>query len=59
MLLTVYHSGPSETLSLGGALETLQSQPLGFYMFGAIAAGLLVYGSFMLLVARYRCIKPT
>jgi hypothetical protein len=59
VLLTVYHSDPTETLSLGGALETLQDQPLGSYMLGAIAAGFIVYGAFMLLVARYRCIKPT
>ena len=59
VVLAVYHSDPSETLGLGGALETLQSQPLGSYMLGTIAAGLLVYGAFMLLVARYRCIEPT
>jgi hypothetical protein len=48
----------SETRGLGGALETLQRQPSGSYMLGAVAAGLLVYGAFMLLVARYRRIEP-
>jgi Domain of Unknown Function (DUF1206) len=59
VLLAVYHSDPSETVGLGGALETLQDQPLGSYMLGAVGVGLLIYGAFMLLVARYRCIKPT
>jgi Domain of Unknown Function (DUF1206) len=59
VLLAVYHSDPSETLGLGETLQTLQSQPLDSYVLSAIASGLLVYGAFMLLVARYRCIKPT
>ena len=41
-----------------GALETLQRQPSGTYMLAAVAAGLLVHGAFMLLVARYRRIDP-
>ncbi len=59
VVLAAYQSDPSETRGLGGALETLQHQPLGSYMLGAVAAGLLVYGAFMLLVARYRRIEPT
>jgi uncharacterized protein DUF1206 len=56
--LAAYQSDPSETRGLGGALETLQRQPLGTYMLCAVAAGLLVYGAFMLLVALYRRIEP-
>ena len=59
MVLAAYQFDPSETRGLGGALEGLLSQPLGSYMLGIVAAGLLVYGAFMLLVARYRCIEPT
>ena len=58
VVLAAYQSDPSETRGLGGALETLQRQPLGTYMLCAVAAGLLVYGAFMLLVALYRRIEP-
>ena len=54
LILAAYHSDPSETHGLGAALETVQHQPLGPYMLGAIAFGLLVYGAFMFAVARYR-----
>jgi hypothetical protein len=50
----VYQSDPSETRGLGAALETVQHQPFGSYMLGAIALGLLVYGAFMFAIARYR-----
>lgn len=54
VLLAAYHSDPKETRGLGGALEALQQQPLGSYMLGAMAAGLLTYGVFMFAIARYR-----
>jgi hypothetical protein len=54
LVLAAYQSDPSETRGLGEALETLQRQPLGSYMLATIAVGLLVYGGFMLAVARYR-----
>jgi len=54
LVLAAYHSDPSETRGLGAALETVQHQPLGPYMLGAIAFGLLVYGAFMFAVAHYR-----
>ena len=56
--LAAYQSDPSETRGLGAALETVQHQPLGSYMLGIIAAGLLIYGAFMLAIARYRRIEP-
>ncbi|HZF59415.1 MAG TPA: DUF1206 domain-containing protein [Rubrobacter sp.] len=58
VVLAAYQSDPSEARSLGAALETLQQQPLGSYMLGAIAAGFLVYGGFMFAIARYRRIDP-
>jgi hypothetical protein len=54
LLLAVYESDPSETRGLGAALEIVQHQPLGSYMLGAIAVGLLIYGAFMFAIARYR-----
>jgi len=59
VVLAAYKSDPSEVRGLGEALETIQHQPSGSYMLGAVAAGFLVYGAFMLLVARYRRIELT
>jgi uncharacterized protein DUF1206 len=49
---------PQEARGLGGALQTLVQQPLGPWLLGAVALGLVAYGLFMLSVARYRHI-PT
>jgi hypothetical protein len=59
VVLAAYQSDPSEVRGLGQALETIQNQPSGSYMLGSVGAGLIVYGVFMLLVARYRSIEPT
>ena len=59
LVLAAYQSDPEETRGLGGALETIQHQPLGSYMLGAIAAGLVLYGAFMFLVAHYRYIDTS
>jgi hypothetical protein len=45
-------------LSILLGLETLARQPFGPYLLGAIAAGLVAYGAFMFVMARYRRIKP-
>jgi hypothetical protein len=58
LVLAAYQSDPSETHGLGEALESVQHQPLGSYMLGTIAVGLLLYGAFMFAVARYRRIEP-
>jgi hypothetical protein len=49
---------PQQARGLGGALQTLAQQPVGPWLLGAVASGLIAYGLFMLAVARYRCI-PT
>lgn len=54
VVLAAYRAEPSETRGLGGALETLQNQPFGPYLLGAVAVGLLLYAVFMFVVARYR-----
>jgi hypothetical protein len=48
---------PQEARGLGGALQTLAHQPLGPWLLGAVALGLVAYGLFMLSVARYRRIR--
>ncbi len=59
VLLAAYRADPHETRGLGGTLETLVRQPLGPYILGVVALGLLIYGAFMLLVARHRRIEAT
>jgi Domain of Unknown Function (DUF1206) len=48
---------PQEARGLGGALQTLARQPLGPWLLGVVALGLVAYGLFMLSVARYRHIN--
>jgi hypothetical protein len=50
---------PTKALGLSGALGTLARQPFGPYVLGAVAVGLVSYGAFMFVMARYRKIKPT
>jgi hypothetical protein len=45
---------PSEAQGLGGALETLSRQPSGPWLLGLVALGLIAYGAFSFLQARYR-----
>ncbi|MGB3635858.1 MAG: DUF1206 domain-containing protein [Rubrobacteraceae bacterium] len=59
VLLAAWQSDPKETRGLGGALETLVQQPYGPYLLGIVAAGLIIYGIFMLVVARYRNIEAS
>ncbi len=51
-------SNPQKARGLGGALETLVRQPFGPYLLGAVAAGLVAFGAFMFVMARYRRIEP-
>ena len=44
----------SQAQGLGGALETLASQPYGPFLLGLVAAGLVAYGAYSFLQARYR-----
>lgn len=48
------HARPEEARGLGGALATLAEQPFGPWLLGAVAVGLVAYGAFMLVQARYR-----
>lgn len=43
-----------EARGLGGALRTLERQPYGPYVLGAVALGLVAYGLYMFVEARYR-----
>jgi hypothetical protein len=43
-----------EAVGLGGALQKLAEQPYGQVLLGVVAAGLVMYGLFSLVEARYR-----
>jgi hypothetical protein len=45
---------PDQARGLGGALATLASQPFGPWLLGLVGVGLIAYGVYMLLAARYR-----
>ncbi|MES1242377.1 MAG: DUF1206 domain-containing protein [Acidobacteriota bacterium] len=45
---------PSEARGLGGALETLARQPSGPWLLGLVALGLIAFGAYSFLQARYR-----
>jgi hypothetical protein len=43
-----------EARGLSGALRALEQQPYGPYVLGAVALGLVAYGLYMFVEARYR-----
>lgn len=48
------HSDPRKVQGLDGALQSLAQQRYGPWLLGVVAAGLVAYGLFMLVEARYR-----
>jgi uncharacterized protein DUF1206 len=49
---------PDQVRGLGGALQTLAHGSFGPYILGTVALGLVAYGAFMFVMARYRRIEP-
>lgn len=58
LVLAALQSDPNQARGLGDALGTLARQPFGPYLLGVVALGLIAYGLFMFVVARYRRIDP-
>lgn len=54
LIMAAIQSDPSQTRGLGGALRALARQPYGPWLLGATAAGLIAYGIFSVMLARYR-----
>ena len=48
------HSDPKQAKGVGSALDLLAHQPYGPWLLGIVAAGLVSYGVFMLVEARYK-----
>ena len=54
LVAAAIHAQPQEARGLGGALEALARQPYGPWLLGIVGVGLIAYGLFMLIQARYR-----
>jgi Domain of Unknown Function (DUF1206) len=54
LVRAAYQYDPSEAIGIDGALTKLAQQPYGPWWLGAAAAGLIAYGIFALIQARYR-----
>lgn len=54
LIVAALQSRPDQARGLGGALETLARQPFGPWLLGIVAIGLVAYGLFALVEARYR-----
>lgn len=54
LIVAAVQAQPQEARGLGGALDTLASQPFGPWLLAIVAGGLVAHGAFMLVQARYR-----
>ena len=51
------HTNPHEAKGVGEALRTIEHAPYGPYLLAAVATGLIAYGLFQFVEARYRRIR--
>lgn len=58
LLVSAWFRDPNEARGMAGALRTVGASPYGPYLLGALALGLVAQGGYMLVEARYRCMKP-
>jgi hypothetical protein len=54
LLVAAMRARAEDVRGLGGALATLAAQPFGPWLLGAVAGGLVAYGVFKIVEARYR-----
>ena len=57
LIMSALHYDPKEVRGLGGALQALAAQPFGKTLLGVVAAGLAIYGLYMLVEAKYHRIR--
>lgn len=57
LIRAAYQFDPNEARGLGSALQELAEQPFGPWLLGIVAVGLIAYGIFMGVMARYRRIR--
>ena len=54
LIVAALTANPNQARGLSGALRALEQQPFGPWTLGVVALGLMAYGLYMLLLARYR-----
>lgn len=54
LIQAALNANPQEARGLGGALDTLAAQSYGPYLLGVVAIGLIAYGAYCWVNARYR-----
>lgn len=59
LIVAAVHHDPHQARGLAGALLALLSQPYGPILLGIVALGLLGFGVYSLIEARYRIIHPS
>ena len=57
LIVAAYQAQPEEARGLGGALQALQEQPYGPWLLGVVALGLVAFGVYSFIEARYRRIN--
>lgn len=58
LVLAALRANPSEATGLSGSLSALESAPWGPWLMGLVAVGLLSFGLFQFVHARYRQLHP-
>ena len=58
LVFAALHANPDEAKGFGGALQTLAAQPYGPWLLAITAGGLIAYGLYEFLRAKYRIIRP-
>jgi hypothetical protein len=56
LVLAALRFNPEEARGLSGTLDELARQPHGAWLLGAVAAGLVAYGLYKFVEARYHCL---
>jgi hypothetical protein len=57
LVVAAYHEDSGEARGVGGALHVLEEQTYGRWLLGAVALGLVAYGAYQFILARYRRIE--
>ena len=57
LILAAWHDDAARAHGLGGTLNALQRQPQGPWLLAAVALGLVAYGGYLFLRAKYRRIE--
>ena len=57
LILAAWHTDPNEAVGVGGALNWLAAQAYGPWLLAIVAAGLIAYGFYEFVRARYRVIR--